>query len=347
MPLAPSSLSSELLARLDALSRGGLRRDAPLAPYTSFRIGGPADYLAVIRRPEDLAAALDALWQARAPYLLLGGGSNMLVSDAGVRGVVLLNQCKRVAWLESRASGPVEVTVETGAPLAGFAREAIHRGLAGLSWAVSIPGTVGGALTGNAGAHGGDIAGVFVRARVWNQGRIEVWRAEEMAFAYRRSRLKELAARAEHPPAALDVTLRLEPDVDGRAAADAARYIEHRRRTQPTDKSAGSIFKNPPGDYAGRLIEATGLKGRCVGDACISEKHANFIVNQGRATAADVLALMTLARDEVLRRFGVLLEPEILFVGDWLASEATLKSFAKDVQMPTLGEPPTHVKRQT
>ncbi len=310
-----------LLARLDALSRGGLRRDAPLAPYTSFRIGGPADYLAILQRVEDLIAALDALREAGTRYLLMGGGSNMLISDAGVRGVVLLNQCKRIDWPEPPYSGPVEVIAEGGALLAGFARESIKRGLAGLSWAVSIPGTVGGGVTGNAGAHGGDIASVFVSARVWHHGRIERWGPAEMAFAYRNSRLKTLAATDAQPPVLLSATFRLQPDGDGQAAADAARYIDHRRRTQPTDKSAGSIFKNPPGDYAGRLIEAAGIKGRCVGDACISEKHANFIVNQGRATAADVIALMTLARREVWRQFGALLEPEILFVGDWPEAE--------------------------
>ena len=314
-----SELPAALLARLDALSRSGLRRRAPLAPYASFRIGGPADYLVILQREADLIAALDALHEAGVPYLLLGGGSNMLISDAGVRGVTLLNQCKGMRWPE--AEGPVEVTVEGGAPLAGFARESIKRGLAGLSWAVSIPGTVGGAVVGNAGAHGGDIASIFVSARVWRAGRIETWGPEEMDFAYRRSRLKALASTETQPPVLLTATFRLRPDAGGQAAADAERYIAHRRRTQPTDKSAGSIFKNPPGDYAGRLIEAAELKGRCVGDACISEKHANFIVNQGRATAADVLALMNLARREVWRRFHILLEPEILFIGDWPEGE--------------------------
>ena len=309
-------ISAALLDRLDALSRGGLQRRAPLAPYTSFRIGGPADYLAVVQRVDDLRAALDALYEAGAPYLLLGGGSNMLISDAGVRGIVLVNQCKAVTWPED-VTGPVTVTAASGAPLAGLAREAIKRGLAGLSWAVSIPGTVGGAVVGNAGAHGGDIAGIFDWAEVWSEGKTRRWRREDMGFDYRRSRLKDLAATASQPPVVLTAALRLHPDREGRAAADAARYIEHRRRTQPVHKSAGSIFKNPPGDYAGRLIEAAGLKGRCRGGACISTLHANFIVNQGDATAADVIALMNLARQEVWRRFHILLEPEILFAGDW------------------------------
>ncbi len=323
----PPAPSPDLLARLDALSRGGLRRRVALAPYTSFRIGGPADYLAVLTRIDDLIQALSLLQEAQTPYMILGGGSNILVSDAGIRGIVLLNQCKGVVWPEASTVGPAEVTVETGAPLAGFAREAIKRGWAGLSWAVSIPGTLGGALVGNAGAHGQDLASVFIHARIWHQGRVEMWDAARMAFAYRRSRLKTLTASTSHPPVALTVTLRLHPDVDGRAAEEAARFIDHRSRTQPTDKSAGSIFKNPPGDYAGRLIDAAGLKGRCVGAACISRKHANFIVNQGQATAAEVLALMSLAREEVQRQFGILLEPEILFVGDWSGHEDTLSSW--------------------
>lgn len=317
MPPQPSALSPALLARLDALSRGGLQRNVPLAPFTSFRIGGPADFLVQIRRMDDLVAVLDALYAAQMPYLLLGGGSNVLVSDAGVRGLVLVNQCKHITWPDTAVQDPVKVMVETGAPLAGFAREAIKRGLAGMSWAVSIPGTIGGAIVGNAGAHGREIADVFVSAQVWHQGRIEVWEKDAMAFAYRRSRLK--ASGLTPPPVVLTATLQLEPDIGGQAAAEASRYVEHRRRTQPIDKSAGSIFKNPPGDYAGRLIDAVGLKGHCVGDACISEKHANFIVNRGRATAADVVALMNLARREVWQRFHILLEPEILLVGDWSA----------------------------
>ncbi len=310
-------LPAHLLAQLDALSQGGLRQHVPLAPYTSFRIGGPADFWITLAQIDHLEAALNALYQARVPYWLLAGGTNLLISDAGIRGVVIQHRCREVHWPEPPYPGPVTVTAAGGAALAGLAREALQRGLAGLSWAVSVPGTVGGAVVGNAGAHGHDIASIFVSARVWHQGRIEHWGPETMAFAYRFSRLKPLAAHSGTPPVLLDVTLRLEPDVAGRAQEAARQAMTYRRRTQPIDRSAGSIFKNPPGDYAGRLIEAVGLKGHCIGHACISQKHANFIINQGHARAQNVIDLMNLARHEVWRRFRILLEPEILLVGQW------------------------------
>ncbi len=312
-------LTPESLARLNALGREGLRRHVPLAPYTSFRIGGPAEYLLVIHRLDHLTAALSALHQAQTSFLLLGGGSNVLISDAGVPGLTIINQCKSISWPEhsQHKEQIMSVTVESGAPLAGFARESIHRGFANLSWAVSIPGSVGGAIVGNAGAHGGDIAKSLLRVQVWRAGRTEVWPAAELAFTYRGSRLKRPSDTASSVVVILSATFRLEPDEGGRAQEQARAFLQHRRRTQPTEKSAGSIFKNPPGDYAGRLIDLAGLKGYCIGDACISEKHANFIINRGGASAADVMRLMNLARQVVWRRFGLLLEPEIVPIGDW------------------------------
>ena len=241
------------LPELEALSRGGVRRQAPLAPYTSFRIGGPADCLAVITSREHLLAALNLLHHSRTPFLLLGGGSNILISDAGIPGLTIINQCKTVHWPECSQHEEQEVVfvkVDAGAPFAGFARESINRGLAGLSWAVSIPGSVGGAIIGNAGAHGGDVASALVSVRVWRSGQVETWSAAEMAFAYRTSRLKGAGAEPGDNPVILSATFRLRPDADAQAAAQAAAAIQHRRRTQPAGKSAGSIFKNPPGDYA-------------------------------------------------------------------------------------------------
>ena len=315
--LSTAASLDALIPKLDALCRGGVQRQASLAPFTSFRIGGPADFLAVFNQLDQLITALELLHTSDTPFLLLGGGSNVLVSDKGVPGLTLINQCKTIAWPSPQAEpGGVLVTVDAGAPLAGFARESINRGLAGLSWAVSIPGSVGGAIIGNAGAHHGDIASVLVAVQVWHQGRVQQWPAAEMAFSYRGSRLKGLGAMPGQHPVILSATFHLQLDVEGTETERARTYIQHRRRTQPIEKSAGSIFKNPPGDYAGRLIEQAGLKGSCIGDACISEKHANFIINRGQATAADVVALMNLARSRVWQQFGILLEPEILFIGD-------------------------------
>ena len=311
-------LSSELQAQLDKLCRGGLRHNAPLAPFTTFRIGGPAEHLAIFHDLSNLTTALNLLHKAQIPFLLLGGGSNVLISDAGIPGLTIINQCKAIHWPEHSKHNCV-FTVEAGAPLAGLARASIGRGLAGLSWAVSIPGTVGGAIVGNAGAHGHDISEVLRSVQVWNAGQIEEWPASQLEFAYRSSKLKRL------PPGQarilLAATLELEQDEDGRAEELARQAIQHRRRTQPTARSAGSIFKNPPGDYAGRLIEQAGLKGYCLGDACISAKHANFIINRGHATAAEVKALIDLAQNEVRRQFGIELELEILLLGDWRNTE--------------------------
>lgn len=303
-----------LLAELAPFGRYGVQRGALLAPFTSFRIGGPAEALLTVQRLHHLTAALDALWRWQVPFLLLGGGSNMLVSDAGVSGLVILNQCRQIDWPAADDPTPC-VRAESGAALAGLARAALKRGLGGLAWAVSIPGAVGGAVVGNAGAHNGCLADQLVGAALWENGRVQETAAGDLAFGYRRSRLKDLVARPGLGPVVLAATLRLWPDPDGTDAVRAETFIEHRRRTQPVDKSAGSIFKNPAGDYAGRLIEAAGLKGHTIGGASVSALHGNFIINQGDATAADVMRLMEHIGQTVYDRFGVHLEPEIQVVG--------------------------------
>ncbi|NOX62497.1 MAG: UDP-N-acetylmuramate dehydrogenase [Chloroflexi bacterium] len=301
----------KLLDELAQFGRYGLQFNQPLAPYTSFRIGGPAEMLLTLHRIENLINALDLLHRHRAPFLILGGGSNVLIRDEGVAGLVLLNQCREVRWPEG---APPLVRAESGAPLAQLARASLGRGLAGLEWAVSVPGTVGGAVVGNAGAHGQCTADSLRRIRLWRNGEVVEMAAHELAFDYRTSMLKRRLAGSSRPWVVLEALFQLQPDPTREAQKRAEAYIAHRRRTQPVNKSAGSIFKNPPGDYAGRLIEAAGLKGLTIGGACVSKKHANFIINLGDATAADVLALMTRIQEEVLRRFGVRLEPEIQII---------------------------------
>lgn len=304
-----------LFAELAPFGRYGVQRQALLAPFTSFRIGGPAEALLTVQRLDHLTGALDVLWRRQVPFLLLGGGSNVLISDAGVSALVILNQCRQIAWPEQNDPAPC-VRAESGAPLAGLARNAIKRGLGGLAWAASIPGAVGGAVVGNAGAHNDCLADHLLSAVLWENGRTQETAAADLDFAYRRSRLKPLAAQPGLGPVVLAATLQLWPDPGGADAILAERFIEHRRRTQPVDKSAGSIFKNPEGDYAGRLIEAAGLKGHTIGGASVSMLHGNFIVNQGDATANDVLRLIEHIRRAVLDRFGVLLEPEIQMIGN-------------------------------
>lgn len=291
--------------------------EAPLAPLTSFRIGGGAGALLTVNEIENLIAALNVLYQHQIPFLILGGGSNVLISDAGIPGVVILNQCRAMHWPSGTAESHI-VQVEAGAPLAGFARASIKHGLAGLAWAISVPGTIGGAVVGNAGAHGGCIADNLHDISLWTAGRVEQTPADRLNLSYRRSVLKPLVNHPGFGPVVLAAAFSLAPDLMGQEQARAEAFIEHRRRTQPIDKSAGSIFQNPPGDFAGRLIEAAGLKGASFGGASVSTQHANFIINpSGQATAADVIQLMNLIRRGVFDQFGVILQPEIQFLGDW------------------------------
>lgn len=289
-----------------------LKRDEPLARYTVARLGGPADALLAANSTTDLTEAVTLACQADIPWIILGGGTNVLISDAGYRGLVIINQAKSVRF---EANG--RVVAESGASLSTLARRCMNQGLAGLEWAVNVPGTIGGAVVNNAGAHGGDMAGsvrwveVFT---VYDQPHIELWSAGQMRYGYRSSVLKGQQGRQ----VVLTATLELEPGHDPEElAARANAFVAHRKRTQPPGASLGSIFKNPPGDYAGRLIEAAGLKGASIGGVAISTVHANFIVNKGEGAARDYRALIEHARDVVRDKFGVELALEIEFVGAW------------------------------
>ena len=307
--------------RLAALARAlGERARAaePLSRHTTSRIGGPADLLAEATSADELRDLTQTARRHALPVFILGGGANILVSDAGVRGLTILNKARRLEFLNGG-----RVRAESGVILPTLARECIARGLAGLEWAVGVPGTVGGAIVGNAGAHGQDTAGDV--KRVWILGpddQVREWPAEELAFSYRSSRIKQEARRRQPPGADTRyVVLAAEFEL---AQADpavlesrAAEFNDYRRRTQPPGASIGSMFKNPPGDAAGRLIDAAGLKGARIGQAEISRVHANFFVNLGGATARDVMGLIDLARAKVRERFEVELELEIELIGNW------------------------------
>ena len=300
-------LPVDALADLRAAFGERLLVGESLARHTSARIGGPADAFLAAHTVEDLRRAACLAWAHGVPLLVLGGGSNVLVSDAGVRGLVVHNRTSRVAFEGTR------LCADSGVSTIGLARRCIRRGLAGLEWAVGVPGTLGGAVFGNAGAHGGDMAASVDHIEVATpagDGRLS---GADLAFEYRASALK----RAPRPLVILRVALQLREDDPAAIQARADAYTEHRRRTQPPGATVGSMFKNPPGDYAGRLIDAAGLKGVRVGGAQISEVHANFFLNAGYASAADVRALIELAREEVARQFGVRLELEIELVGEW------------------------------
>ena len=289
-----------------------LREGVALARYTSARTGGSADFLIEVRRAEELKAAAKSLWGIGYPFRVIGGGSNVLVADEGVRETVILNEAKATRVFEA-ADGP-RLWAESGASLGGAARRAVERGWAGLEWAATVPGTVGGAVVGNAGAHGGDTAGCLDRADVLVREEDESeWPVERLEYAYRTSWLKR------HPGEAvvLSATFRLTTDTVEATRQRMQENIAYRQRTQPPGASWGSMFKNPPQDHAGRLIEAAGLKRYRVGDAEISDVHANFFVNLGAARATDVADLLRQARRRVEDHSGVRLDLEIELVGDW------------------------------
>jgi UDP-N-acetylmuramate dehydrogenase len=285
-----------------------LQENAPLARYTAARIGGPAEFLLTVYSAAELAGAAEKLWELEIKFRLLGGGSNVLVADRGISGVVILNQAKEVKFAERHA------WAESGASIGSIARRAVEKGLSGLEWAATVPGTVGGAIVGNAGAHGGDTAGSLDHAEVLHRqdGR-GAWDVERLEFDYRSSWLKRNPGQAIVLAGRFD----LEPSDPASVRSTVEEYVEYRQQTQPTGASIGSMFKNPEGDHAGRLIEAAGLKGERRGDAEISSKHANFFVNHGGATAADVYALIELAQQRVAEKFDVELELEVELLGDW------------------------------
>jgi len=297
-----------LKRRLLAEIEGAVRFDEPLKRYTTYRIGGPAEILVDAACEEDVVKTLAAAREFECPVYVMGGGSNLLVSDAGVRGIVLRlgHSLGRVAF-----DGPT-VRAEAGVSLPKLAKLAADRGLSGLEWAGGVPGTVGGAVAMNAGAHGGETSKVLRGAHlVSRQGERSFASPKELRYTYRRSGLIR-----EKGHVVLAAEFRLVPD-DRRAIFERMKQFATRRRsTQPLGMpSSGSVFKNPPGDYAGRLIEAANLKGTRIGGAEISTVHGNFIVNRGNAKAEDVKRLIDLVRATVQDRFGIELELEVELVG--------------------------------
>ncbi len=288
----------------------------PLARFTAARIGGPADGLLVANSVQELIEIVEALWAAGTAYLLIGGGSNILVSDRGVRAVVVINKARGVQFFPE--ADPPYVEAESGANFGIVARQAALKGLAGLAWAAGIPGTVGGAVVGNAGAHGADMTDNLIMAEILHHTRgKEKWEHDRFEFAYRTSVLKRNPGEA----IVLGATLRLETSSQAVIQKTMNTYLTYRRRTQPPGASMGSMFMNPPGDYAGRLIEAAGLKGIQIGGAQISPLHGNFFLNLGEAQADQVKELIELARSTVESKFGVRLDLEVELVGDWSERE--------------------------
>jgi UDP-N-acetylmuramate dehydrogenase len=285
-----------------------------LGRFTSLRVGGPARrFLATTDLPA-LARLLDAAVQDGSPILVLGGGSNLLIADDGFDGVVV-RYTATGHRIETEPGDGLLVRAAAGDNLSSLARRLAHEGLGGLEWAASVPGTVGGAVVNNAGAFGGCVADHLVDAEVVGpDGEVRTLDLPDLEYAYRASLLKR---RALGPVVVRSARLRVHREEAAVATGRILTYQSQRTASQPRQLSAGSIFANPPGDYAGRLIEAAGLKGERRGGAEISAQHANFIVNTGSASAADVLALIRLAQAEVWERAGVWLYLEVQLVGSW------------------------------
>jgi UDP-N-acetylmuramate dehydrogenase len=299
------------------LMRDRARRNEPLARHTTARIGGPADLLIEARTVDELVALAQRAEEIHMPYIVLGGGANVLVSDLGVRGLVIINRTKEVKFTIRDISARLEI--DSGAVLATVARDCIERGLAGFEWAIGVPGTIGGAIVGNAGAHGSDTSTNLNLAKVMRRGFApEYWTPRQLAFGYRKSALKQYAPGDR--PIVLSALFDLKRDHRTNLERRTAEYVAKRKTSQPPGATMGSIFKNPTGDYAGRMIEAAGLKGTVRGGAMISPIHANFFVNVN-ATASDFKALIDLAHKTVLERFNVNLELEIELLGEWDAAK--------------------------
>jgi len=281
--------------------------DEPMARHTTFKVGGPADVMFLPESPEQLVRAMEAAREAGVPVLVIGNGSNLLVRDGGIRGLV-------IALGEGMAAiartGSV-ITAWAGASLARVAAYAQAAGLAGLEFASGIPGTLGGGCAMNAGAYGGQLSDVLIDAEVYLDGAVRTLTRDEMQMGYRTTRpLREGGV-------VLCARFALTPD-DPEAIGARMRELNARRRDkQPLNyPSAGSVFKRPEGHFAGALIEQAGLKGLSVNGAQVSEKHAGFIVKVGEASASDIIALIRMVQDRVEADFGVRLETEVRILGE-------------------------------
>jgi UDP-N-acetylmuramate dehydrogenase len=304
---------SPLVAELKQITGLRLRLAEPLARYTSMKIGGPADIFIAVETRSALASVLGLLRRHDTPVCLLGNGSNVLISDRGVRGAVvqLTADFRKAVWLEE--GDFVRVRVGAAHPVTQLVREAARKGYAGLEFAEGIPGTVGGALVVNAGAYGSEFETIIEQVEALTaDGQAMTFSRAQMTFTYRDSHLPDGTV-------VTGVTMRLRKGEPAQVSSKLRELVSKRKSSQPSGlPNSGSMFRNPPRDYAGRLIEAAGLKGKRHGQAQIAERHANFIVNLGGAKAEEVRQLMELARSEVRRQFGVELVAEVKLLGEWM-----------------------------
>ncbi|MCD4672567.1 MAG: UDP-N-acetylmuramate dehydrogenase [Anaerolineaceae bacterium] len=311
-----SSASTVPMKALRNVFGTNLQENVMLANYTTARVGGAAEALLIVHSAKELAETIRNLWNLQAPYRVLGSGSNVLISDRGLQEVIVINRANLIKV--GANTNPPTVWAESGASMASIGKRLALRGLAGFAWGTYIPGTLGGAVYGNAGAHGGDIQSQLILADILHPelGKVQ-WTSEQFDYGYRSSILKREDSKA------VILSVRLELSQSTRDEMETCLQTIYKRRVkmQPPGSSLGSIFKNPKGDKAGRLIEAAGLKGSRIGDVEISQIHANFFVNHGNANARDIYSLIHLAQQTVNEKFGVQLEMEIELLGDWTEND--------------------------
>lgn len=306
----------EFSVRLRECMEGArLLKEEPMAKHTTFRVGGPADWFAYVESTEMLRAVLSLCKEYGVPYHVVGNGSNLLAADAGVRGVVirLAGEFEKLVLEETVPEGVCRIMAGAGAMLSRLAMAAGKKGFAGLEFASGIPGTIGGAVWMNAGAYGGEIKDTIEAAEVLTkEGEIKCLTKDELKLSYRHSILMEtgdIVLRAWF-------SLKVQPKIQIFAVMES--YKKARIAKQPLEyPSAGSTFKRPAGHFAGKLIQDAGLSGYRIGGAQVSKKHAGFVINAGKATAGDIVALMEHIRKTVEEQFQVTLEPEVRFLGEF------------------------------
>ncbi len=309
-------MSGIITNRIRTFLGNRLKENVALSRYTTSRLGGQADGLVEIGSTVELAEVYQYLLSEGVPCKVLGGGSNLLVSDLGYHGIMLIN--KSSEFHIERDGSEIYAVCESGVNLGALARKAALENYSGLEWAAGIPGSIGGAVYGNAGAHGSNMQSDLFSIELLLDGTEPVtWTSEDMQYSYRSSRLKRNPGK----------TLILKATLHGKVAsleeirARMDEFTQKRKGSQPTGASTGSVFKNPANDFAGRLLESAGLKGTRIGGVEISQKHANFFINDGSATATDYYRLIRLAQKKVFDLTGIMLETEIELLGDFKDGE--------------------------
>ncbi|WP_137742799.1 UDP-N-acetylmuramate dehydrogenase [Robertmurraya siralis] len=298
----------ELCTKLKELNVGKVKENEPLANHTTLKIGGPADCFVEPSSIENLQKTMEVISDYQVNWRAIGRGSNLLVSDQGIEGVVI----KLGTGINDLQLDGTQITVGGGYSLVALATQISRKGLSGLEFASGIPGSVGGAVYMNAGAHGSDISKILDKALIlFEDGQLEWLTNEEMEFSYRTSVLQK-----KRPGIVIKAIFQLAEGDREKISAEMKKNKEYRKVTQPWDSPcAGSIFRNPLPNYAGKLIEEAGLKGHSIGGAKISEMHGNFIVNSGGAKAEDVLSLIHYVKDKIFENYQVMMETEVEIIG--------------------------------